>query len=184
MACSIESIRMWTASIARASSRAIVVLPVPGRPPRTISITFHKENHDEHDEARHSQSQSHHEGHEEHEVQTALILPGLRARRGSEAMTRGRAYCLISTSATLLTPLQASARLLSAVRIMLRTTPPPDRMAHVWNFPVVGSKRTRVFGRTADSLYQTALPIVAMPYGCESAPPGERNSRIEPVFGS
>jgi hypothetical protein len=93
-------------------------------------------------------------------------------------------YCLISTSATLLTPLQASTRLLSAVRIMFLTTPPPDGMVQVWNFSVYGSKRTRVLGRTADSLYQTAGPTVAMPYGWDSRPPGEGNSRIDPVFGS
>jgi hypothetical protein len=39
---------------------------------------------------------------------------------------------------------------------MLRTTPPPDGIAQVWNVSVDGSKRTNVFGRTPDSLYQTA----------------------------
>lgn len=38
MACSIESIRTWTASSSRASSRAIAVFPVPGRPARMISL--------------------------------------------------------------------------------------------------------------------------------------------------
>ena len=37
---------------------------------------------------------------------------------------------------------------------MLRTTPPPPGMTQVWNFSVFGSKRTSVFGLTADSLYQ------------------------------
>ena len=37
-----------------------------------------------------------------------------------------------------------------------RTTPPPDGIAQVWKLSVAGSKRTSVFGRTPDSLYQTA----------------------------
>src|SRR5580658_491452 len=38
IACSMVSMRRWTAPRRRASSRAIVVLPTPGRPPSTISI--------------------------------------------------------------------------------------------------------------------------------------------------
>jgi hypothetical protein len=38
IACSIESIRMCTAPSSRANSRAIVVFPSPGKPPRTRSI--------------------------------------------------------------------------------------------------------------------------------------------------
>ena len=38
IACSIESMRMCTAGSWRASSRAIVVFPVPGKPARTIKI--------------------------------------------------------------------------------------------------------------------------------------------------
>ena len=53
-------------------------------------------------------------------------------------------------------PLSAIAMLPSRVTIMLRTTPPPDGIAQVWNVSVDGSKRTNVFGRTPDSLYQTA----------------------------
>src|SRR4051812_37565032 len=62
-------------------------------------------------------------------------------------------YCT-SISATLLTPLSAITRFPSFVGIMFRTTPPPEGMVQVWNFSVFGSKRTRVFGLTADSLYQ------------------------------
>jgi hypothetical protein len=83
-----------------------------------------------------------------------------------------------------LTPLHAMARLPSAVRIMFRTTPPLDGMVHVWNFSVVGSKRTSVFGRTPDSLYQMIPLICAMPYGCERGPPGDGHSLMAPVFGS
>ena len=46
---------------------------------------------------------------------------------------------------------------------MLRTTPPPDGIAQVWNFSVWMSKRTSVFGLTFDSLYQITLPIAAIP---------------------
>ena len=38
---------------------------------------------------------------------------------------------------------------------MLRTTPPPEGIVHVWNFSDFRSKRTRVFGVTRDSLYPT-----------------------------
>jgi len=64
------------------------------------------------------------------------------------------------TSATRFRPLQANTRLPSAVAIMLRTIPPPEGIAHVWNFSVAGSKRTTVFGLTADSLYQM-MPFTA-----------------------
>jgi hypothetical protein len=45
----------------------------------------------------------------------------------------------------------------------LRTTPPPEGIAQDWNDSVFGSKRTSVFGVTADSLYQTMSLSVAMP---------------------
>ena len=51
------------------------------------------------------------------------------------------------------TPLSAMTRFPSRVVIMLRTTPPPPGMIQVWNFSVLGSNRTSVLGRTADSLY-------------------------------
>ena len=46
---------------------------------------------------------------------------------------------------------------------MLRTTPPPAGIAQVWNFSVLGSKRTSVFGFTFDSLYQMAPSTTVMP---------------------
>src|SRR5919199_6214798 len=79
---------------------------------------------------------------------------------------------LISTSATRLTPLHASARLPSRVTDTLRTTPPPDGIAQVWNFSVFGSNRTTVFGFTPDSLYQMTSRIEVMPYGSDCGPPG------------
>ena len=72
----------------------------------------------------------------------------------------------------------------SGVAIMWRTIPPPDGIVQVWNFPVAGSNRTSVFGRTPDSLYQTMLPVAAMPYGRDYRPPGDGHSRTAPVFGS
>ena len=99
-------------------------------------------------------------------------------------------YCVLplplptSTSATRLRALQASTRLPSVVAIMFRTTPPPDGITHVWNFSVWVSKRTSVFGLTPDSLYQTTLPTVAMPYGWDLGPLGEGHSRVWPVLGS
>ena len=46
---------------------------------------------------------------------------------------------------------------------MLRTTPPPDGITQVWKSSVSVSKRTSVFGRTDDSLYQTTVPTAAIP---------------------
>src|SRR5207247_6808090 len=70
---------------------------------------------------------------------------------------------LISTSATRFTPLHANARFPSRVTDTLRTTPPPEGMAQVWNFSVFGSKRTIVFGFTPDSLYQMTSCIEVIP---------------------
>ena len=68
---------------------------------------------------------------------------------------------------------------------MLRTTPPPEGMGHDWNDFVFGSKATRVFGFTPDSLYQTTPSRVeAIPYGREVGPPGEGHSSTFSVFGS
>ena len=66
---------------------------------------------------------------------------------------------LISTSPTLLTRLLAMTGSPLRSTSMLRTMSPPSGMAQVWNFSVLGSKRTIVFGFAADSLYQTA-PLV------------------------
>src|SRR5262249_37664921 len=87
-------------------------------------------------------------------------------RRGAGVLAccrRRPAYFDNSTSPTLLTPLSAIAILPSFVGMMLRTTPPPPGMIHVWNFSVFGSKRTIVFGRTADSLYQITSFSDVMP---------------------
>jgi len=49
------------------------------------------------------------------------------------------------------------------VETMFRTTPPPDGIIHAWNFSVLASKRTTVFGLVFDSLYQITSPIAVMP---------------------
>jgi hypothetical protein len=90
---------------------------------------------------------------------------GTGAPRKSRCGNR-RKFCFAyftSTNAMRLTPLQASTRLPWGVAIMCRTTPPPDGMAHVWNFSVFGSNRTNVFGLTADSLYQMMSFATVMP---------------------
>jgi hypothetical protein len=69
----------------------------------------------------------------------------------------------ISTKAIPFTPLQASHKLPLGVCTMFRTTPPPDGMIQVWNFSVLGSNRTTVFGLVFDSLYQMMSPTAVMP---------------------
>src|SRR5579871_3629404 len=64
----------------------------------------------------------------------------------------------ISTMPTSLARLLASSTLPSRVTSMLRTMSPPRRpgIAQVWNFSVLGSKRTMVFGLAYDSQYHSA----------------------------
>src|SRR5207302_9577498 len=103
----------------------------------------------------------------------------IRSILGSETF-----YFFTSTSATLLMPVSAIARFPSFIAIMLRTTPPPDGIAQVWNFSVLGSNRTRVFGFTWDSLYQMISLYVVIPYGCDVGPLGDGHSFTAPVLGS
>src|SRR5579864_9189519 len=67
------------------------------------------------------------------------------------------------TSATTFSPLSVRTSLPSVVCIMLRTTPPPAGITQVWNFSVLGSKRTSVLGRTPDSLYHTMPSTMVIP---------------------
>src|SRR5689334_19295238 len=97
-------------------------------------------------------------------------------------MLHARPY-LMDASATRLTPLHAIAMLPSRVVIMLRTTTPPDGMSQFWNFSVIGSNRTSVFGRIPDSLYQIAPFATVMPYGCDCGPLGDAHSLSAPVAG-
>src|SRR5258705_10110959 len=82
------------------------------------------------------------------------------------------------TSATTFSPLSVRTSLPSVVCIMLRTTPPPAGITQVWNFSVLGSKRTSVFGRTPDSLYQTMPSMMVIAYGLDLGPPGEGHSAV------
>src|SRR5207249_3808088 len=70
---------------------------------------------------------------------------------------------LISTSDTAFTRLLASTKLPSRVTEVLRTMLPPPGMTQAWNFSVLGSKRTTVFGLVPDSLYQMTSLIADMP---------------------
>src|ERR1700686_3915315 len=109
--------------------------------------------------------------------------PSSRCEDGPFCKFRAGSYCpaamaiflpsLMVTRATLFTPLSVSTSLPSVVCIMLRTTPPPEGMAQVWNFSVLGSKRTSVFGFTADSLYQMMSFTEVIPYGCDLGPLGD-----------
>src|SRR5947207_14254969 len=57
-------------------------------------------------------------------------------------------------------------------------------MDQVWNFSVLGSKRTIVFGLVFDSLYQRAPFVTTMPYGSDRGPLGHCHSLTSPVAGS
>src|SRR2546425_10560408 len=69
----------------------------------------------------------------------------------------------IVTRVTALTRLLASTKLPSRVTEVLRTMFPPPGIAQLWNFSVLGSKRTTVFGVVPDSLYQITSLIAEMP---------------------
>src|SRR2546429_9281164 len=79
------------------------------------------------------------------------------------ACTIEASYFGIVTSLTVLTNLLASTKLLSGVTEVLRTMLPPPGIAQLWNFSVLGSKRTTVFGLASDSLYQMTSWIAEMP---------------------
>src|SRR5882724_11304879 len=92
----------------------------------------------------------------------------------TSAYDRGRALALvvllgsdahfgILTSVTSLAKLLASTKLPSLVTEVLRTMFPPPGIAQLWNFAVLGSKRTTVFGVDSDSLYQMISLIAEMP---------------------
>src|SRR5450631_4338411 len=67
---------------------------------------------------------------------------------------------------------------------MLRTMSPPPGIAQLWNFSVLGSKRTIVFGLAKDSLYQSAPLVKTMPYGSDLGPLGDCHSVTLPVAPS
>src|ERR1700686_3222583 len=61
--------------------------------------------------------------------------------------------------------------------------PPPSGMVQVWNFSVLGSKRTILLGRVLDSTYQMTSLITVMPYGCDWGPLGPSHDLTSPVLG-
>src|ERR1700688_3301358 len=67
------------------------------------------------------------------------------------------------TSVMPFTRLLASSQLPSRVTDVLRTMLPPPGIAQLWNFSVLGSKRTTVFGVEPDSLYQMTSLIAEIP---------------------
>src|SRR5207245_7028375 len=90
----------------------------------------------------------------------------------------------ILTRVTALTKLLASTKSPSRVTEVLRTMLPPPGIAQLWNFSVLGSKRTIVFGVDPDSLYQMMSLIAEMPYGSDFGPLGDGHSVTLPVAGS
>jgi len=73
--------------------------------------------------------------------------PSRAPRPGAaDALLRERVYLGILTRVTVLTRLFASTKLPSVVTEVLRTMLPPPGMVQLWNFAVLGSKRTTVFG--------------------------------------
>src|SRR5882757_171205 len=86
----------------------------------------------------------------------------LRARRRCQR-TRRPAHFFIATNVMPFTRLLASMKLPSRVTDVLRTMFPPPGIAQLWNFAVLGSKRTTVFGVDPDSLYQMMSLIAEMP---------------------
>src|SRR5215470_17769322 len=119
---------------------------------------------------------------EHRKLSAAETISVIRAIRGS-TFPFDIVYFPISTSPTMLRALSAITIFPSRVVIIFRTTPPPAGIAQLWNFSVFGSKRTSVFGLTADSLYQIAPLRNVIPYGCDLAPLGDNHSLISPVFG-
>ena len=69
----------------------------------------------------------------------------------------------IVTNVTSFFRLLASKKLPSRVTDVLRTMLPPPGIAQLWNFSVLGSNRTTVFGVDPDSLYQMMSLIAEMP---------------------
>src|SRR6266496_3346103 len=90
----------------------------------------------------------------------------------------------IVTRVTALTRLLASTKLPSRVTEVLRTMFPPPGIAQLWNFSVLGSKRTTVFGVVPGSLYQMVSLIAEIPYGSDFGPLGDFHSVTLPVAGS
>src|SRR6267143_1704504 len=95
-----------------------------------------------------------------------------------------RGHFAILTRVTSLTRLLARTKSPSLVTSVLSTMLPPPGIAQLWNFAVLGSKRTTVFGADSDSLYQIMSSLVMAMRRGRAAGSGKVNSRISRVFGS
>ena len=89
--------------------------------------------------------------------------PLFRRWRYRRQQTHRLGYFFMVTIVMPFTRLLASTKLPSGVTDVLRTMLPPPGIAQLWNFVVLGSKRTMVFGVEPDSLYQMTSLIVEMP---------------------
>src|SRR5262245_47801592 len=96
--------------------------------------------------------------------------------RVSAALESNERAHFTSTSPTSLVRLLASTGFPSRVTSILRTMSPPPGMAQLWNFSVLGSKRTMVLGLAPDSLYHTASFVKTIPYGSDLGPLGDGHS--------
>src|SRR5262245_43353683 len=105
-------------------------------------------------------------------------------RSPSPVQYRQSLYFEMVTSVTPFVRLLAKTKLPSTVTEVLRTMLPPPGIAQLWNFSVLGSKRTTVFGLVSDSLYQMMSLITEMPYGADLGPLGDCHSATLPLAGS
>jgi len=94
----------------------------------------------------------------------ALFCRVIRSRPNScSDLSLPQPHFGILTRVTSLAKLLASTKSPSLVTEVLRTMLPPPGIAQLWNFAVLGSKRTTVFGVDSDSLYQMMSLIAEMP---------------------
>src|SRR5882672_6351687 len=95
------------------------------------------------------------------------LPPGRAAHRapggGRWILKKRGPYLGTVTKVTVLTRLLASTKLPSFVTSVLRTMLPPPGIVQLWNFSILGSKRTTVFGFASDSLYQMTSLIAEIP---------------------
>src|SRR6185369_16420665 len=92
--------------------------------------------------------------------QLGQLLRGQHAAPPVVGFASASVYFWILTRVTSLVRLLASTKSPSRVTSVLRTMLPPPGMVQVWNFSLLGSKRTTVFGEASDSLYQM-MPWIA-----------------------
>ena len=79
------------------------------------------------------------------------------------ATEQSLAYFFIVTSVTWFIKLFARTKLPSRVTEVFRTIFPPPGIGQVWNFSVLGSNLTTMFGVAFDSLYQITSLMAEIP---------------------